>query len=135
METIYFLIVIGVGAIVVIWATRSTKSEKSLAQRRAREKYEKQHSKLAMPVDNRLSHKEEIWKARCKDASEGLAAPLPFIPKFEAESASQYDGYSRRDRHHLTAEEHIKKEGHIDQIDEFTITSAEAESDGQAARS
>ena len=122
METIYFLIFIGICAFAFIWATRKTKAEKGLSRRKSRAKFNEPRQKLATPVDNRLANKEQIWEARREHANESVSSVAPFVPKFEYEAAAQYDGYSRRDRHHVTVEEHIKEEGHVDSVDEFTIT-------------
>jgi len=113
METIYFLIFIGVCAFAVVWATRRSKSGTSLASRRHSKKARLVNESLVTPASNRLSHKEEIWDRRKKQATKGVSAPPRFVPKFEAAKAAEYDGYSRRDRHHVTSSEHVKKEAHI----------------------
>jgi len=134
METIYFLIFIGVCAFVVVWATRRSKSETHLASRRHSKKARLVNDSLTTPISNRLSHKEEIWDRRRKQATKGFSTPQKFVPKFEAAQAAEYDGYSRRDRHHVTASEHVKTEAHIEGHGDFSMTSVEFDSKEQASQ-
>lgn len=115
MEAIYFLLFIGVCAFAVVWATRRPKAETNLAGKRATRKAKSPAELLTTPADNRLSHREEIWKLRRKQAKKGFSNNKKFVPKFEAAKEAEYDGYSRRDRHHLTVNEHVKEEAHIDE--------------------
>jgi hypothetical protein len=101
METIYFLLLIGVCIVIFAIVARRSKSKTHLERRRS-------HSGLI--------NKEEIWKARQQHASEGFAAPKQFIPKSELKAEDEYDGYSRRDRHHLTKVANIKEEAHVKSI-------------------
>jgi len=134
METIYFLISIGVCAFVVVWVARRSKTETNFAGKRTPTETDPAHKLLKTPADNRLSHKEEIWERRRKHATKGFSAPKPFVPKSEAAKAAQYDGYSRRHRHHLTASEHVKEEAHLDERDGPKMTSIEFETKEQASR-
>ena len=109
MEAIYFLIFIGVCAFLVVWATRNSNNKADLAKKHKVAKKETSRSdKLAHPLDNRLAHKEEIWERRRKHAQKDLSATQSFIPKSVSDEPS-YDGYSRRDRHHLTNTGHVKE--------------------------
>jgi hypothetical protein len=109
MEAIYFLIFIGVCAFLVVWATHRSNNKADLAKKRKVVKKEAPGSdRLAHPLDNRLAHKEEIWEQRRKHASKDLSATQSFIPK-SVSNTPQYDGYSRRDRHHLTNTGHVKE--------------------------
>jgi hypothetical protein len=116
METIYFLIFVGLCAFGVVWVTRS-RSKIDLAPKRKARAAKAASDKLATPLDNRLSHKEQIWETRQTRASKGFTEDQTFVPKSVAGDAPQYDGYSRRDRHHVAptgkAKEHIhdEKEG------------------------
>ena len=134
METIYFLIFIGVCAFVVVWATRSSKSKTSLTSGRHSKNAGLVNESLTTPASNRLSHKEEIWDSRRKQATKGFSTPQQFVPKFEAAHAAEYDGYSRRDRHHLTSSEHVKKEAQIEGHGDFSMTSVEFDSKEQASQ-
>ena len=134
METIYFLIFIGVCAFAVVWATRRSKSDTNLAGRGHSKKSRLVNESLTTPASNSLSHKEEIWDRRRKQATKGFSTPQQFVPKFEAAQAAEYDGYSRRDRHHVTASEHVKKEAQIDGHGDLSMTSVEFDSKEQASQ-
>jgi hypothetical protein len=122
METIYFLTFIGVCTFAVVWATRRSKAGTSLGSRRTPTKNKLPADKLLTPVDNRLAHKNELWEARRRQATKGFSSRKKFIPKFEAAKEAQYDGYSRRDRHHITAIEQVKEEAHIEGHGDFSMT-------------
>ena len=121
METIYFLIFIGVCAFAVVWATRRSKT----GSRRKPTRNKIASEKLFTPVDNRLAHKNQLWEARREQANKGVNSGKMFVPKFEAAQEAQYDGYSRRDRHHLTATERVRREEtHTDRHGNLSITRA-----------
>ncbi len=115
VETIYFLVFIGVCAFVVVWATRKSSSKTDLKARPARKRPQVQNDKLFTPVDNPLSHKREAWERRRKHATEGIDEKQSYVPKSVAASAPEYDGYSRRDRHHLTKTGAVKKETPVEE--------------------
>ena len=128
METIYFLMFVGVCVVLAIWAMNKPGKKTNLASRTPTTWTGAKSDKLAPPLDSRLSHKEEIWALRRKHASEGIAAKQSFIPK-SAGKAPEYDGYSRRDRHHLTRSGHVKEEAHIDDRVELAKTRIKFESE------
>ena len=134
METIVFLIFIGVCAFAVVWATRKSKSGTHLAGRRNSKKARLVNESLTTPASNRLSHKEEIWNRRCKQATKGIGTPKKFVPKFEAAAEAQYDGYSRRDRHHVTPSEQVKEEARIEGHGDFSMASVEIDSKEHASQ-
>lgn len=114
METIYFLAFIGVCAVAVFVATRRSKTPKNLAARR-KEKRPITTEKLYHPADNRLAHHEQIWAERQMRTSKTFEEKPSFIPKSVSGGDPGYDGYSRRDRHHLVPKGHVKtdhKTGH-----------------------
>ena len=113
METIYFLVFIGVCAFAVVWATRRSKTGTDLGSRRTPTRNNLHSDKLLTPGNNRLAHKNELWEARRKHATKGINSRQQFIPKSEAAKEAQYDGYSRRDRHHVSPTEAVKEEAHI----------------------
>ena len=134
METIYFLIFIGVCAFAVVWATRRSKAGTNLGSRRTSDRNNLSSDKLITPADNRLGHKKELWEARRRHATKGLNSRKQFVPRFEAVKEAQYDGYSRRDRHHLTATERVKEEAHIEGHGDFSMTSADFDSKEHASQ-
>jgi hypothetical protein len=123
METIYFLMFIGVCAFAVVWATRRSKANTDLGRGRTPTRNNLVSDKLHTPAENRLSHKKELWEARRKQATKGFSSRKQFVPKFEAAKEAQYDGYSRRDRHHVTVSEQVKEEAHIDGHGDFSTSS------------
>jgi hypothetical protein len=135
MEIFYFLIFIGVGAFAVVWAMRRSKTGTIPATKHTSTKANLSSDLLSTPTDSRLSHKEKMWETRREQARKGSSAPNRFIPKSEAAKEAQYDGYSRRDRHHLSATEHVKEEAHIEGHGDFSITSIGSDSKEHASQS
>jgi hypothetical protein len=123
METIYFLMFIGVCAFAIVWATRRSKANTDLGRGRTPTRNNLVSDKLHTPAENRLSHKKELWEARRKQATKGFSSHKQFVPKFEAAEEAQYDGYSRRDRHHVTASEQVKEEAHIEGHGDLSMSS------------
>ena len=113
MGTIYFLIFVGVCAFVVVWATRKSRLDADRAKRQAAAQQKTLSEKLMPTSSNRLSDKEKLWEARRKHATEGFGSGKRFVPKFEATAYEEYDGYSRRDRHHLTKRARVAEEDKI----------------------
>ena len=122
METIYFLIFIGVCAFAVVWATRRSRSDTNLGGKHTPTHKKIPADKLITPADNRLAHKNQLWEARREQATKSVGSDKRFIPKFEAAHEAKYDGYSRRDRHHLTTAEHVKEEAQIEGHGDFSLT-------------
>jgi hypothetical protein len=92
-----------------------SKSEIDLAPRR---KQRKRAELLTTPTDNLLAHKNVLWETRRKKAARELRADTPYVPKFEQKKEPEYDGYSRRDRHHLTPTAHVGREKHVEEVDD-----------------
>ncbi len=134
METIYFLIFIGVCAFAVIWVTRRSKKRTDLGSRRTSARNNLHSDKLLTPADNRLAHKNELWEARRQQANKDLRSRQQFIPRFEAAKEAQYDGYSRRDRHHVTPSEAVKEEAHIEGHGDFSMSSTDFDSKEHASQ-
>lgn len=107
MGTIYFLIAIGLLAFVVVWVTRKSRVDLG------RTKSANQSDEKLMPVSHdRLSHKEEVWAARQEQVRKDFSRPKQIVPKSDARAEREYDGYSRRDRHHLTPAAQVAEEAH-----------------------
>ena len=64
-------------------------------------------------MDSPLSHKEELWERRRNQAAKDFTAVQLFVPKSEATDEPEYDGYSRRDRHHVTKTSHVAEETRV----------------------
>ena len=101
MEIVIFMVFVGVCAFVLIWSARKSKAETDLARRqKTRQKLERS-DKLVTPADNLLSHRQQVWQQRRKNDAMGVSKTNAFVPKFESDGTVEYDGYSRRDRHHV----------------------------------
>jgi hypothetical protein len=112
MEIIYFLIIIGICAFAVVWAMRKSKTETDLSGRSVPTKAETSNELLTTPADTLFSHKKKLWETRRKHATKGFSNSKRFVPRFEAAQESKYDGYSRRDRHHVATTREVKEEAH-----------------------
>ena len=113
MEIVYFLTFVGICIFILLVATRSSRFKKGLALKR-RNSLSSGTGKLETPADSVLSHRDELWKKRTHDAAMDVVRTNRFVPKSDASFEPEYDGYSRRDRHHLTSKPtHIKEEDHV----------------------
>lgn len=134
METVYFLIFVGIFALVIVWGTGASRKKTDLASNRKTRLPKESSEKLVTPLDARLSHHREIWEERRNRAAKGYVEQT-FVPKSAAKSAPEYDGYSRRDRHHLTPSGVVKQEKHIEDVDDFAIGGVKFKSGKHAAQS
>jgi hypothetical protein len=125
MEIIYFLIIICVCAFAVLWAMRKSKTGTGLAGKRASTQANPSDELLATPADTLFSHKKKLWATRRKQATKGFSNPRRFVPRSEAAKESKYDGFSRRDRHHLASTAEIKEEAHDVEREDPTKSSTE----------
>lgn len=106
METVIFLIFVGACAFVAVWVTRKSGKQKNLSKTPS--------ERLTPTTHDRLSRKEDIWEARRQFAQKNLSSVQKYVPKSTAAAEPEYDGYSRRDRHHLSTVGQVKKESHIE---------------------
>ena len=113
MEIVYFIAFIVVCAFVVMWATGKSKKATELAQQR-KAKVKKSRAELfKTPADYTLSRPDQLRYTRKSESALGVTPTNLFAPKSQA-PIPEYDGYSRRDRHHLLdPKAAIKKEGHV----------------------
>ena len=127
MEIVIFFTFIGVCAFALVWASRKTKSESELARQQRIQRNAERSDKLASPRDNLLSHGDQVWQSRRQHANSGVEDVNKFVPKSEAGDEPEYDGYSRRNRHHVRDRSaHIKEST---ESDEFTMTAVEFDQD------
>ena len=114
MGTIYFLIIIGLGAFAVVWASRRSNAVHDLKKKPASMSAMQPFEKLTPTSHDVLSRKEDIWEARRSHTQKQFSTRQQFVPKSEASEEPQYDGYSLRDRHHLIPKGQVAEEAHID---------------------
>ena len=134
METIYFLIFIGVCAFGVVWATRTSKAKTDLSSKTRAASSQASSGKLATPLDSKLSHREAIWEQRKSRAAKGFIDEQNFVPKSEAGNAPAYDAYSRRHRHHVGPAGVSKEHVLLEDEGEFKMASIKFESKGHATQ-
>lgn len=115
MEIVYFLSFIGICFVILLFVTRSSRRGKELTGKQ-RNVLSSGTEKLKTPADTVMAHRDELWQMRRRDSTMGVVRTNRFVPKSESSFEPEYDGYSRRDRHHLTPKPtHIKEEDHIDE--------------------
>ena len=107
METVFFLIIVGVCAMVVVWAARRSRTKTDLAGKPP-------ENLLTTPPASRLSHRDEVWQTRLDQAARDVSKLKPFVARFEATDEPEYDGFSRRSRHHLATAGQVADEAHIE---------------------
>ena len=132
MEIVIFFVFVAVCAFALVWASRKTKAETDLAHKRRAVRNKSRSEKLVAPRDSLLSHKEEVWATRRQHANSGVENTNKFAPKSSSDGNPEYDGYSRRDRHHVrqrTAQ--VKKESHAED-EAFTMTAIEFDQEPNA---
>ena len=127
MEIVIFFAFIAICAFALVWASRKTRSETDLAARKRAERNASRAEKLAAPGDALLSHGDQVWQSRRQHASTGIEPTNRFQPKSESHGEPMYDGYSRRDRHHVR-ENKAKIHESIDD-DNLTMTAIQVEPD------
>jgi len=123
MEIFYFLCFVAAGAIGLMWMMRKPRPDIELARKKRAEK-RKTHAKiLETPIDSIESNPGGLGHTQRHSTASGVASTSRFVPKSAAPDGPQYDGYSRRDRHHLmSSPAHVKKEAHIED-DDYKLTS------------
>ena len=129
METIIFFTFIAVCAIALVWASRKTKAESELARRKRIRRNKSRSEKLVAPRDTTLAHKDQVWQNRRQHATSGVAHTNLFVPKSVDSGSPEYDGYSRRDRHHVRERTAQVKEDHPEEI---TMTAVKYHADKPA---
>lgn len=116
MEVAVFFVFIAACAFALLWASRKSKSEAELARKQRLSRNDTRAEKLVAPRDNLLTHRDEVWQKRRKHATVGVTATNRFVPKSETIDAPEYDGYSRRDRHHVRERNAKVKEDHPEEL-------------------
>lgn len=131
MEIAVFFVFIAACAFALIWASRKTKTEADLAHKQRVARNGDRSEKLVAPRDSLMAHKDEVWQARRHHATVGVEATNKFVPKSEKTiDAPEYDGYSRRNRHHVRERTAQVKEDHPE---ELLMTAVQFESDEEKA--
>lgn len=131
MEIIVFFAFIAVCALALLWASKRSKSEADLVRKQRLARTGTRAEKLVSPRDSVLAHREEVWQNRRKHATVGVTATNRFVPKSDTIDAPEYDGYSRRDRHHVRERTAKVKEDRPEE--ELRMTAVQYHSDEEKA--
>jgi len=121
MEIIYFIMFVAACAVLLMWAAgKSGRQRKQQAKTRGlREKArgkQQQADLLSTPSNYLLANRGEVWRQKRQKAAEDVIVTNRFVPKSVSAGEPEYDGFSRRDRHHVVVgTAHIKKEDHIEE--------------------
>lgn len=117
MELVYFIAFVVACAALVFWALQRKDNKKiDLAHQRKLAEHKARAELLETPADYTLSHAGQPWHTRRHPAtSSGVVRTNAFAPRSEG-TEPLYDGYSRRDRHHVQdCDARIKIEDHVDE--------------------
>jgi hypothetical protein len=133
MEIVIFFVFIAVCAFALVWASRKTRAETDLARKQRVKRKKARSEKLAVPSDNLLSHNDQVWQTRRHHATTGVERTDRFVPKSESSGTPEYDGYSRRDRHHVRERTAQIKEEHSGE--ELRMTAIKFDTDEESSPS
>jgi len=112
MEIVYFVFFVTVCAFVVMWAMGRSRKKADAARTLRSRARQAQTDKLSTPSSYTLSQAETAWQTRRNAASSGVSRTNAFVARSLGQDP-EYDGYSRRDRHHVRDRRaQIKGDGH-----------------------
>jgi hypothetical protein len=115
MEIVLFVSFIAVCAFVVILASSKSKKRANPSQERKERLKTARKDLLRTPVNYTLSRPDQSWHTRRNSATTGVTRTNAFVARSLGQDP-EYDGYSRRDRHHVrdrTAR--VKTESHVEE--------------------
>ena len=111
-----FLFIVFVAACVVLLCQVIAKSKTPIDKAHSRKPQRKKASaeQLETPAVYTLARPDQPWHTRRHSAATGTPRSVRPAPESGPEEL-EYDGYSRRDRHHVAeTKAHIKEEGHLE---------------------
>ena len=115
MEIIYFIVFVVVCAGFVMWATSKSRKQTELALKRQARAKKVRAELLETPAEYTLARPDQLWFTRKSKAELGVTPTNLFAPRSVA-SDPEYDGYSRRDRHHVKDNNaHIKQDTAVEE--------------------
>ena len=100
MEWLLFVVFVAACALLLFKATRQSKKKVDLEHERKLKERKARAQLLETPAVYTLARPDQPWHTRRQPATTGVSRPEPLKPRFESNDP-QYDGYSRRDRHHI----------------------------------
>jgi len=116
MEIVYFISFVVLCALILKWAFGRSAKKAELAQKRTRVRHQRQSELLSTPTNYVLSRGDEVWRKKLEKGAEDVIVTNRYVPKSTSAGEAEYDGYSRRDRHHVVVgTAYIKDEDHIEE--------------------
>ena len=128
METLLFVVFIAVFGLIIFLPMNRNRKQNLKRKIHNRPVQQTKSDLLTTPSDTVMAHRREVWAKRQKRVNRtGVEEHQDFVPKFEKSETPEYDGYSRRGRHHLTPSASLKKDAAPEE--EFTMTAVKFEPD------
>ena len=129
MGIFYFIAFVIACVLVLAWmADKSKKRNARLAAKRKSRVKTQRTEPLATPSDYLLANRENLWQKRRTMAAEDVIVTNRFAPRSQSKGEPEYDGFSRRDRHHVVVgTAYIKKEDHIDDLSKTAVENKKAQ--------
>ena len=113
MEMFLFIVFVAACALLLIRASKKSKQKVDVDHKRKLKERNARGKLLETPAIYTLACPDQPWHTRGKLSNTGVERTNVFAPKSES-TVPEYDGYSRRDRHHVTdLDAQIKDEDHI----------------------
>lgn len=130
MEIVLFISFIAVCAVVLMLASGKSRKDGNAAQKRKAIARKTRQDLLATPSEYTLSKAEKVWHTRRNSANVGVSRTNAFVARSLGQDP-EYDGYSRRDRHHVRDRNaHIKTEAHTEEPQMTSIEYKESKAAG-----
>lgn len=114
MEVFLFIVFVAACALFLYRATNNTKKDIDRVHERKLREPKTSSGRLKTPAVCTLGRPNQPWHTRRNPPTMGRPKPDP-LPARPKSAELEYDGYSRRDRHHvIESKAHIKDEGHLE---------------------
>jgi hypothetical protein len=113
MEVFLFIVFVAACALFLYWANNNSNKNVDRVHKRELREPKSGAERLETPAVYTLGRPNQPWHTRGHPATTVDSKPDQQPPPKSAEL--EYDGYSRRDRHHvIESKAHIKDEGHLE---------------------
>ena len=129
MGIFYFIAFVVACVLVLAWMTDKSKKQNAKLAAKRKTKAKTQHTeRLSTPSDYLLSNRDHVWQKKRTTAAEDVIVTNRFVPRSQSKGEAEYDGFSRRDRHHVVVgTAYIKKEDHIDEPSKTAVEKRKAQ--------
>ena len=130
MEIVYFVTFVLVCAFLVAWSLGRSRKKREAAEKLKARTRNKQSNLLETPANYTLSRPNQPWHTRRNPASSGVVRTNAFVARSLGQDP-EYDGYSRRDRHHVhDRSAKIKADSHLEEPRMSSIEYKESQAGG-----